>query len=762
MPKKEQRAEVNNFTKGLITEASPLNFPGNAAAAIENFEVYRTGELVRRLGISYEEDFEITALPLTLADFSSASKQSFVWEGVGGRVGVDFVVTQVGNRLVIYDAKTIPTSGIGFKGIITIDEFPMTTQYSFTTVEGFLVIASGSPQVVVMEFTNPGFRYDLIRLKTRDVWGMEEVGASEDDPSLRYPTISHQHVYNLYNQSWGIPRKTDGGAVESPLSRYRTDLGQYPSNNEVVWTGLQYQPVSTGTAPFERIYTNLYEELIGSDIKAARGYFIIDALNRGQSRGEVFAVNYSKYPEMQPTIPVLSSDITPGGASLVTEFAGRVFYAGFSGEVIGRDRRSPNLANVVFFSQLIKSKQDFAKCYQEGDPTSRDNADLVDTDGGFLRISGANSIVDIVNLESDLIVIADNGVWSITGGSNYGFSATNIKVSRISSFGGLKGAKTIKEGGRAYYWSADGIYVLAKTQVGDLGSTNITENTIQGFYDNIPLPAKQRVRGVYDPYDKKIRWLYKWGSSFTDLSHTYELILDVSLGAFTVCRVMERSQHDVEIMDSFVGTPYERGVNFNPVIAGPHQVFAGLDIVGVTQPLERGNYRSIHYFIVQSISGVPCFTFGMYQNVKFRDWQNVDNVGVDAEGFILTGAITAGDSVVDKQIPYLVMNFRRTESDLDEAYLPYNPSGCRMRCQWAWASSVASHKWTTPVQVYRDRNTGLVYDPVTGPGKGFDTVISKSKVRGKGPAFSLHLNTEPYKDCHILGWNLTITADAIT
>ena len=43
MAKQTQKAEVNNFVKGLITEASPINFPANASKSEENFELNKKG-----------------------------------------------------------------------------------------------------------------------------------------------------------------------------------------------------------------------------------------------------------------------------------------------------------------------------------------------------------------------------------------------------------------------------------------------------------------------------------------------------------------------------------------------------------------------------------------------------------------------------------------------------------------------------------------------------------------------------------------------
>src|SRR5690606_29454498 len=112
------------------------------------------------------------------------------------------------------------------------------------------------------------------------------------------------------------------------------------------------------------------------------------------------------------------------GPTCIAEFAGRLFYGGFSGEIIDGDKRSPRMSSYILFSQLVKSVDDIKKCYQEGDPTSKENPDLVATDGGFFRINEAYGIQSIINVGTSLLILARNGVWRVYGGSDYGFDAT--------------------------------------------------------------------------------------------------------------------------------------------------------------------------------------------------------------------------------------------------------------------------------------------------------------------------------------------------
>jgi hypothetical protein len=43
---------------------------------------------------------------------------------------------------------------------------------------------------------------------------------------------------------------------------------------------------------------------------------------------------------------------------------------------------------------------------------------------------------------------------------------------------------------------------------------------------------------------------------------------------------------------------------------------------------------------------------------------------------------------------------------------------------------------------------------------GYETVVTKSKLRGKGKVMSLLIETEPKKDCKLLGWSMVVSTNA--
>jgi hypothetical protein len=743
MPKQAQRANVNAFIKGVITEASPLNFPANASTDELNFEIKTDGTRRRRLGMDYEDGYNFSAT-VSAFSLSVSNTQTFLWDSVNGDSSLSFLAVQLGAIVYFYDSYATSMSSTGFKGQINLTSIlPTNVLYSFASVDGKLIVTGGNPTIALVTYnaTAGTFSATSNRLLVRDLWGIEETVEPryETDPSFRGDNNA-QHYYNLQNQSWGIARKDAAGVLGDPQVMYAGAAagGVVPSNSEQVWPALQFQASAT---PFERIYPNLWDEVLGGTTKAAKGYFIIDLLDRSNSRAAAFAANKVKYPSLAAGVATPTTDSTSGGASVVCDFAGRIFYAGFNGALVNGDARSPILNNYIVFSQLVKSRSDFFKCYQDGDPTSRDEADIVATDGGFIRISGAKNITAMRNLGTSLVVFADNGVWTVTGGQqDSGFDATNYKVNKISTFGAIAPTSIVNEGGSCYYWSNDGIFIIGKDQFGDLECKSLTNGTIQSLYRDISTSSKLNSKGAYDSFRSKVRWIYNTGDAFDPTSKTYELVFDSLLNAWTRNLISLPADNSLAIFGIFKTQPFYT----------------------ITSD-QSTELQTLKYLVLKHTgTGVFSATFAYYHNQQFLDWKINDGVGIDAKAYILTGQETASDPAVDKQIPYLQMFFERTEKGVDANFQPMLQSSCMYRVQWDFANSIISNRWSPLREAYRYKKPLLVESLSDTYDNGFEVIYTKNKLRGKGRAFSLYFETSPGKDCHILGWSITLNAESIT
>ena len=764
MAKKSVKIEVNNFIKGIITESSPLNFPENASLDETNFILNGDGTRNRRLGMDFENGYTLVPSSSTVGDIVTRDIVPFKWTNVAGNADDNFLVVQDGSKIHIFDMSRAAITGIPALAVLELStySFSSSAKYSYASVEGKLVVAAGERNIVTISHRDGVFTTVSKQLLVRDVWGVEvkEDVKFETDVQYRSEELHPTHNYNLYNQSWGIPRQGSAGMID-PVKAYNDSLEIYPSNSETVWPGLQFQPVSAGASPFERLYPELYQQTFGANIKAARGYFIIDLLHRGASRSASIADNATKNPELDFSSFDTVADYTKGGATFVCEFAGRVFYSGFSGEVIDGDSRSPSLSNYVAFSQLVRNTGDTVKCYQEGDPTSRESNDLVDTDGGFIRLSGAERIVGMLNIAGVLAVFASNGVWIISGGSDFGFSATNYKTEKISSFGALSSHSIVEDGKRAVYWSEDGIYAIGKDQFGSFNVENITKNTIQSLYDEIPTLVKSRAVGVFDSIGKRIRWLYQIGDRFSNESETYELILDMTLGAFYKLSIGKLEDNSVEVLSPFSSIPFTLEEEISGVYSSTDEVIAGTDSVVMSSERRVSGLLDTRYLCAKVSGDSVYLTVCLYKDETFTDWKSVNSVGVDAAAFLVTGATTGGDSSLVKQIPYLFTHFFRTEELLDSEGNVVNPSSCLIQSQWDWSTARLSNKWSPQFQAYRYRRNSLTDSSSLEYDSGFELVTSKNKLRGRGRSFALRMETEPLHDCQIVGWNISLNGNAI-
>lgn len=762
MVKPVAKAEISSFIKGFITEASPLNFPADASRDEENFELNSDGSRDRRLGIDFETDYTLRSTGYTATNIESVATTSYKWLSAGNDANNEFVVVQFGDHIDVYDSANDTISTDGYVGTVTLTGVDATKRFSYGSVDGKLVIAAGTENIHLVEYVGTSLVYSTTRILVRDLWGLP--GNEGNDVTIR-PTIqTDEHIYNLRNQGWGVPRKNSAGTLSDPVSVFYSSYSAFPSNAETVYTALQFQPVTAGT-PFERLYPDLFNDSLGLDAASAKGYFIIDLLRRGSSRLTENGDNQDKYPSLVYPLTDLAADITSGGAAVVEDFAGRMFYAGFGGAVTDGDSNSPILSSFVCFSQVVKKSDDIVKCYQHGDPTSRESSDLVDTDGGFIRISGAKKILGLAGLSSDLFVIADNGIWKISGGSDYGFTATNYAVSKISSYGCNNTASIVVVNDQIFFWGQEGIFSVVKNQYGDWIVSNISAASVQTYFDAIEVDDREKATGFYDPFDKKVRWVFNTDFDRDNLNTVYELILDVQLGAFSKTHIYNLATNTPEVVGIISSASFVAGLSPTNVVVDTEAVVVNGESVQTLISTRTAGIQSMKYVTLYStVGGNVGYTFSQYKDVTFKDWKTADGVGVDAFAFILTGVVTAKDSSVFKQTPYLVTHFLKTETGVETVggeLVPAKQSSCFIRSQWDWANSIVSNKWSSLFQAYRYRKPLFILDADDEYDNGFEVVTSKNKLRGRGRALSLYFSTEAGKDCRILGWNLSITGNSL-
>lgn len=773
MARQTSAIEFSNFVAGLITEASPLTFPPNASLSEKNFILRRDGSRRRRLGIDFEEDYVNIVTGATLPASSNIAMQAYRWRNAGGDPRRNLIVVQSGEEIRVFDSSISPISS-SLLYSDTVSGVTSEDVFSFTVVDGILVIATGGQEVVTLSYSNGVVTKATTRLLIRDLFGVSDEVDGVDlrvgsNITTRPTTETDNHIYNLRNQTWAEPRMTVGPeTVYDLINRFYLNgqaslppdtIGKFPSNADVTTYSIYPDANDAGDRLTDRFnLKDVRDNPIGST-PAPRGYFIIDALSRGTSRLEEIGKLYQRYTQLKFPVVDLPKDTTPRGASVVTEYAGRVFYSGFSGEVIEGDDNSPKMSSYVLFSRLVEDPTDINACYQRGDPTSKQEPDLLDTDGGFIRIDGAYGIMGLVNVGSALIVIASNGVWTIQGGSDYGFKATNYVVNKITTYGCSSPKSIVQVDTSVMYWAEDGIYVVAQNQFGDYVADNLTQKTIQTYYEDIDSLDRQSANGSYDAYERKVTWTY--GNRVSSTEGVNQLIFDSTLGAFYPF-IIGGTKYPMLIGGVSV-PPYRLAELADDVVVNSVQVTVDGEAVTVTGEVEQSTFNETVYLTLTGTSPTISYSFSLFKDAEFLDWKSVDNIGVDAKAELLTGWQGGGDFQRQKQVPYVTFHFVKTEDGFEIVpggdWDATNKSSCLVSAQWDWANHPNSGRWGKQFQAYRFNRHYFPTSLGDGFDNGFYTVVSRNKLRGKGRVLSLLIETEPGRDCFLLGWSMVMSAN---
>lgn len=558
---------------------------------------------------------------------------------------------------------------------------------------------------------------------------------------------SEEHRYNLRNQGWNENIEVVGGG--DAIDKTGSTLNVYPSNSDVYSLGKVSDPSS---ANYEKYDPNVLKKNSQSRYQVPRGSFVIDAFTRGTSR--------LKAVETDTKITDLPEDKENGRLTSITAYAQRLFYSGVKSDVTEPDSRSPNYNNYIFFTRVVKSAEDFEKCYQEADPTDPGVNDLVASDGGTIQIPEVSRITKIVAAQSSLLVFCQNGVWEVYGDTG-GFYANNFQVSKVSTNGVLDQNSIVQVGGNFIYWSNAGIYALTTDSAsGRFAPENISLKTIQKFYLDIPFLGKKHCKGFYDEKENRVRWMYNDSADYSETNYVNkynkELVYDLTLQAFSVFTIGELETNSPYITDYIEIPNFISSEEATNVLVGTDNVETSTDTVIVNVDIEADRDSQYAYLTLVGTE----WTISKYKDTSFMDWKTEDATGVNYVSYLITGYEYYGDFLKRKQVPYIQFYFERTEDgfNIDGNVLSLNnPSSCKVQAQWNWSDSANSGKWGTEFQAYRFLRNYLPENVSDTFDYGDKVIVTKNKLRGSGKTLSLYIKSEEGKDMKLLGWGTPVT-----
>ncbi len=769
MARQKTSVEYNNFTKGFITEASPLTFPENASLDEENMNINRDGSRQRRFGITWASNAHIIS-DVTPISVSEEATNSFTWKSAGNDGNVNLGVLQKGKSLYFFDLDdTDPASAFLTTYTFSVLDVPAGKEklpFDFASAYGKLLVTVDSAEVHVFTWTGAVVTDNAYKITIRDLFGVDDGFAVDFRPTGA--TIPESHWYNLRNQGWpkstrlanttGAGGQPGGAATDGdPIQNTYDNVAFWPSNADLIWS-IKMENLGTASGwidSFGAFDPNEMTKQHFGSTPAPKGRYIIDLFERGAARMS------------QSGRVGLPQDETTGGINSIASFAGRIWYAVDEESLISGDDNSPNIGNMIFYSQATEEEIKWGACYSENDITSEDFNQTLASDGGYISIPECGTVYNLVPLGESLFVFASNGVWEIFGGDQ-GFSAEVQTIVKVTDVGAISNRSITTGDNLIGYWTESGIYGISLDQTSLRGVVNnLTENTIQSFYDEIPLFRKILARGSYDYLSKQATWLYSVEDLGSPFYYDRELVLDLRTGAFTKRTFpgIERTTGNGPYVCAYLNLRNLLDISTEvPVTAQGVPVSAGgvLVTVGETDA-EQATKSSTMYWIANwdNITPLERFRLGGYLNFEFDDWNFTPNdelvFGNDSPAFILTGSITGGDSSKDKLMPYVSVRMKRTETAFnvnasDEVEV-VGASGCLMSSQWDWTNDPLSYRWSRPQQVYK-LPRAVYYN--TGDLLKHDVVRTRNKIRGMGKAVSLKFESEPKKDMFIYGWGMDV------
>ena len=101
MPRQGNVSLEYNFSQGLITEATGLNFPENACTETYDCVFDETGPVERRPPYDLEPFYETVEI-----DRTNNAISTYEWEAVGDEGDFSLVVVQVGDTLYFFNTDT--------------------------------------------------------------------------------------------------------------------------------------------------------------------------------------------------------------------------------------------------------------------------------------------------------------------------------------------------------------------------------------------------------------------------------------------------------------------------------------------------------------------------------------------------------------------------------------------------------------------------------------------------------------------------------
>jgi hypothetical protein len=750
---------MNNFTGGLKTEFTGLNFPENAATDTQNVVFSIIGEALRREGI----DLEVNAVQNSIF-VQGKAVNTYKWTNVGGDGQTQVLVVQIGNTLYFFTTSSatpsLPVSAQLLGSTVMVSTYQASgntsavdqTECQFTDGNGYLFVFHPDCDTFYCTYNAGTVTANKITIQIRDFAGLNDGYAV----GFRPPVLTNEHQYNLLNQGWtagngwfasstsnipltvgsksfsvasgitGIsngqlvalsPNIGGGGSEGGTVTGYTGSTltinitsapGVGSSNNwsiaETSAGFLTTWNTAEGNYPSNSDIWYEYKDTTNQFNPATTAQYV--SVGFGQSPQGHYLLNaFNQDRSSVSGVPSLTPVTTNVRPKCGTWFQGRVWYAGVdaSQQATG-DAIYQTWTENIYFSQIVQAPTDFGSCYEINDPTDETLNTLLPTDGGVIVIQGCGSIYNLFPIQNGVLVFAANGIWIIRGNQGLGFTANDYSINKISAVQSISTTSLVNVNGLPMFWNEEGIYSVTPSKeqapygFGGMEVEPLTVGTILSYYNQIPRDSKRFVRGDYNPITYVVQWCFR-STQESGISNRYEFDTILNLNIYNKA--------------------------FYPYVVGQDNVYFISDVIYMSYPSGTLD-PTFKYF---ATDGTRLSFAEERDDVTWLDWFSVDNVGVNYVSYFVTGYHLGGKGLKRWSSNYIQMF---CDNSVPYAYT--------IQGIWDYAGSGNSGRWTT-IQTITN------YDP------NYRIKYRRHKLRGHGMSLQIKVSSVQGQPFTVQGWS---------
>lgn len=411
----------------------------------------------------------------------------------------------------------------------------------------------------------------------------------------------------------------------------------------------------------------------------------------------------------------------------------------------------------------------------EGDPFNTTDPDPGAADGGTIT-PDAGKVWQIISADDSMFVGTSSQIEEIRGATT-SFKHTDFKKERVINEGVNGVDNMVAADNRLYVFGNNNIWAAVTEQRASQAATTqfakFGSKKVKTYYTAIPKLNKGTARAVYSPTKEKIYYFHNaTATTFDAVARSIAgqngyassiMVLDISGTIQDLDPSQEPFvQNQVVIWDyadtAHIGDPYiaygftaaPTNPSVDTIVVGADTVVVGADTVvrsGLSGSQEGSDAICVIAMQRTVVSSNVSIKAGVaiLESTQLKDWYSDVDLRTDYTANADMGTQTFEDVTSVKAMKYLVFVFEK---------LTDGTGSCLCRTAFNFSNPTLAGedtgKTSGQTEVYKDSRT--VGESGTVSMTNYKATYYKHKVRGRGLAFQISLESTPGKDFKLLGW----------